>query len=260
MVWENIYLRAQRDNFEEALQNAKNFSVGLEIQTFTLPESYHCNVNKRLDKYITALRGFDAPISFHAPFIDINIVSLDETIAAYSHKVFEFAIDAAQRLGADKIIIHTGFNPQIAYEPYLTSFPQVYAEGLEFFADKATRKGIAIHIENIFESTPQNNISIVEAMASSEVKLCLDVGHALLFTEIDLVEWLTLMGERLRYVHLHENDGVYDLHTPALGENADVTALMQTMAKMDLPPAICLEIVDEPDVIEKAIEYVRSFE
>lgn len=97
---------------------------------------------------------------------------------------------------------------------------------LRFLAAMAIELGITLCIENLYNS--QGNrlvegpccevqkvvkcIDKINADFGAEVLgFCLDVGHAHL-VGIDIYDFITQLGDRLKVFHVHDNDGIKDLH------------------------------------------------
>ena len=87
-------------------------------------------------------------------------------------------------------------------------------------------KGVKICLENIFNRRPgvimDGRLSIVddavrmidilnEEAGGDYFGFCLDVGHAIL-TKKDLKEFIKKLGKRLTILHIHDNNGLDDMH------------------------------------------------
>lgn len=90
----------------------------------------------------------------------------------------------------------------------------------------AKEMGIILCIENLYDGIgghliegPCCNVGkaveridrINEAYHSEVLGFCFDTGHANL-TGLDFEEFLTTLGHRLKVLHIHDNDGISDLH------------------------------------------------
>lgn len=102
-------------------------------------------------------------------------------------------------------------------------------EFLEYIAPKAEEAGIIICLENLYNG---QGTHMIEGPCCDAVKaagridelnerfgkngkevfgFCLDTGHANL-VGIDIEKFIVTMGSRLKVLHIHDNDGVADLH------------------------------------------------
>ena len=47
--------------------------------------------------------------------------------------------------------------------------------------------GVVIHLENVYEQTPEMILTLIEEMSSENLGFCLDMGHMNVFGEVALV-------------------------------------------------------------------------
>ncbi|KHM52419.1 hypothetical protein NZ47_04925, partial [Anaerovibrio lipolyticus] len=122
------------------------------------------------------------------------------------------------------IVIH-GF--KLAY--FLGSEDAEWAETerfIHYLAPMAKELGVTICIENLYDSInghlvegPCCNVDkiteridrINEQYGAEVLGFCFDTGHANL-VGIDFEYFLTKLGYRLKVLHIHDNDGIMDLH------------------------------------------------
>ncbi len=122
------------------------------------------------------------------------------------------------------IVIH-GF--KLSY--FLGSEEAEWAETerfIHYLAPMAKEMGITICIENLYDSInghivegPCCNVGkivqridrINEKYGAEVLGFCFDTGHANLIG-IDFEEFLTRLGHRVKVLHIHDNDGIQDLH------------------------------------------------
>jgi len=97
---------------------------------------------------------------------------------------------------------------------------------LKNLAPVAKKLGITICMENLFSSEAGHLVEgpccnaekaaeridrINEEYGEEVLGFCLDTGHANV-TGIDLEDFIVTLGNRLKVLHIHDNDGVRDLH------------------------------------------------
>lgn len=97
---------------------------------------------------------------------------------------------------------------------------------LRYLAPMAKEMGITLCIENLYYSLENHmvegpccdvqkvikRIDCINAEFGAEVLgFCFDVGHANLIG-LDIYDFITCLGHRLKVLHVHDNDGVRDLH------------------------------------------------
>lgn len=99
-------------------------------------------------------------------------------------------------------------------------------EFIEFLAPLAKQLKITLCIENIYTSIGNHLVEgpccdvrkavrrmeeINQKYEAEVLGFCFDTGHANL-VGIDLEEFLTILGGHLKVLHIHDNDGIKDLH------------------------------------------------
>ena len=163
----------------------------------------------------------DIAYTVHAPFRDINIASLNNTVFEAARIDMMRSMDVAAKIGASLVVVHpgiTGFFPEQHYPEMKRRELSVIREMGDFGANH----GIQVVVENLpkmnvhFEDTwTLDGIIRVHDSWESEVKgVCLDVGHAY-HAGLDVVEAVHRLGTRIKHLHLHDNHGgLIDEHLP----------------------------------------------
>ena len=160
----------------------------------------------------------------HSPFLDY--ISYMKKDAAYGHflEVTRKCIGLAGFMGIPFLVVHPLCTERI------TGKEREWDINIGYFSeliDCAAKAGVVVCIENIFTSDGQKNViegacsdaaecvSYIDAlnkMAGEErFGLCFDFGHAALLKK-DIRDFIETAGNRLKVLHLHDNDGCHDLH------------------------------------------------
>ncbi|MBP5200711.1 MAG: sugar phosphate isomerase/epimerase, partial [Schwartzia sp.] len=97
---------------------------------------------------------------------------------------------------------------------------------LEYLAPMAKEKGITVCIENLYDGIADHLIEgpccdvrkcaeridrMNEKYCAEILGFCFDTGHANVIG-LDFERFITTLGRRLKVLHIHDNDGVRDLH------------------------------------------------
>ncbi|MCK4235992.1 MAG: TIM barrel protein, partial [Candidatus Krumholzibacteria bacterium] len=90
----------------------------------------------------------------HGPFFGLDIASLDRNISRYTAECLEIGIEVTAALGAEVMVIHTGFIPFFSrggrrhwFRNWSRMMPQVVEKAQEF--------GVTIALENTWEDRPE---------------------------------------------------------------------------------------------------------
>jgi sugar phosphate isomerase/epimerase len=169
---------------------------------------------------------------------------------------FESAYNLAVEIGAQHLILHAGFIPK--------TYPRnVWIDNsLEFWKSFLTNKkdSIEIHLENVYEDDASMIIELLdkinEAMKNKVVSSCLDIGHINANSSKTHKEWITALGHRIKYVHLHNNGGIFDDHWGLWKGTINVKEVLDLLAEHS-PESVWMIEARQPD-IEKSLDWLKE--
>lgn len=199
-------------------------------------ELYQNKVNKFFDRSIAELEEYFAPhkraareagiifYQMHMPY-PIYIPSAKTSVNGYLwNEVAPKSMQLCDFLDCKYIVIH-GFK----MAKYLGSEEAEWEQSerfIDFISPMAKEMGLTVCIENLYDSVgghmlegPCCNVRkaaeridrINDKYGAEVLGFCFDTGHANL-VGIDFEDFLTILGNRLKVLHIHDNDGVQDLH------------------------------------------------
>lgn len=203
MKLEQLYL----STIASDIRIARQYGIGVEIAEYCTA----CNMDEYLgetDASVQAeLEGVFKRI-FHAPFNELFPCAIDPKARELAQSRFLQAMQLAKQYGATKMVVHGGYNPWMY-------FPSWYTEQSILFWRNFLRKtpGIEIVLENVMEKTPELLLDIIKQVDSPYLRMCLDIGHANVYSEVSAVEWLTACAPYISHFHIHNNDGTWDTHS-----------------------------------------------
>lgn len=212
---------------------------------------------KTMDELREAINkvGFKIPLS-HAPFFNVfNLQGRDLTAwNALTHT----SIEAAAYLGAPWIVLH----PQHVWIEDLKLTKTQVKESLEFlkpFVETARRAGIGIAVENLWCTEVAVLIEIVDTLGEG-VGVCLDVGHTNIKngdksqSQKDSIEQL---GKRIKVLHLHDNIGNNDSHSPPTLGTVNWKEMMSALNSIQFTGAFNLEVTARNLPASLRIDYAK---
>ena len=211
--------------------------LGVEIQDFTEPNLSFGEQEEIAGRYRRLFEGFKGIKSLHGPFLDLKPASPDPLIRAVSYERYRRALQIAAALETDFIIFHSQINPFLN-EPALRDRNNRQAGAFwERILEETEYRG-TILIENIFEKDADLLKRYLRTVNRPNMKANLDLGH-LKARGAGLEEWLGELKDDLVYMHIHSNDGRYDLHRrPTTQEIAHLYSLLD---RYRLNPVLALE-------------------
>jgi sugar phosphate isomerase/epimerase len=194
------------------------------------------------DKTVEAMikwREDGRELTFHAPFVDLSPGGFDPRVLEVTRLRFSQVMELAHRVGPRRIVFHPGYDKwRFAYheELWLSNSMKIWSEVLE----AAETAGTRVCLENVFDNRP-DHLGALRDRLGDELGFCLDTGHLLLFSEVELTQWLDVFGSGLIELHLHDNDGTQDQHMPVGEGGFDFKALCCQVEARGLDPVVVLE-------------------
>lgn len=197
---------------------------------------YLSELNTFFDQSVSELRQFFAPHKQGAATAGIVINQLHMPYPLYvpraKQKINDYlwnqvapkSMEVCHYLNCPYIVIH-GFK----LVNFLGSEElewQETAKLIDSIAPMAKEMGITICIENLYDSIGGHLVegpccdvhkaveridSINEKYHAEVLGFCFDTGHANL-VGLDFEKFITTLGHRLKVLHIHDNDGIRDLH------------------------------------------------
>ena len=128
----------------------------------------------------------------------------------------EKGIYACSILGCKYFVIHPIMPFGTGAEPDSKMFYKLNYEFFKSLIPAAEKHGVVICVENMpFKAhsiaRPNEIADFVKALDSDYIAMCLDTGHAAVLG-FDVGESVKIMKDKLVTLHVHDNDGVNDLH------------------------------------------------
>lgn len=119
--------------------------------------------------------------------------------------------------------------------------------------EAAKKAGVGIAIENIFDSGNRRHycgvveelIDLVDAFGDpSAVGICWDFGHGNIMYPKSQAGCLQAIGERLKMVHVHDNNGHTDQHLPPFFGNVNWQEVVLTLRAIGYDGTFSFEVVN----------------
>ena len=170
--------------------------------------------------------------NIHTSFEKINDFWLDNLSGEELTSYFLQCVDDCHDYEIPTMIIHltSGENPPPANK--------LCVNRLRKILERAERKCVNVAVENMRKSEYLEYV--FERIDSDRLVFCFDSGHQNAYSQsIDL---LSLYGNRLAALHLHDNDGKEDQHRMPFDGGIDWNALMKKLTDIDYAGPTALEV------------------
>ncbi|MBR5316124.1 MAG: sugar phosphate isomerase/epimerase [Firmicutes bacterium] len=221
---DKIYLATFSEN---AVEVAKKYGVKLEINDICIsdmldPEKRE-NLLATIRKELEDCGSEEAII--HGPFTEIIPSAIDHRAVDFGLSRLEEAYEVAEALGIKRMVVHTGYIPQMYYKNW--HLEHSIAFWSRFMEDKPA--DFQIFIENVFDDEPAMQKDLIDGLNDPRIRACLDVGHAHVMTmaEYDVYQWIEILGHRIGHFHLHNNDSSFDTHQDLTDGTLDMVKVLE---------------------------------
>lgn len=187
---------------EEMKELVEELQVGVESIEFSISENLD-HLSEYIKTYRKRLQFIGTrELTLHGPFLDLNPVAYDSRVRRVTMERFIQCYEAAQELGAKKIVYHTCYHPGIYF---LIGWAERMEEFFhEFLAD---RKDISIVLENVFDREWEPILEVKQRLPEPNFSLCLDIGHAHCMSPHPVEEWAQKLAGEITHLHVHDNHG-----------------------------------------------------
>jgi sugar phosphate isomerase/epimerase len=179
--------------------------------------------------------------TLHGPFRDLSPGGADPKVRMVTRERFSQTLDLAEIFAPSCVLLHSGYDSWrfFGHESlWLENSVETWAPIVE----RAKRIGVTIAVENVFEKTPSNILSLLERIRSPHFRHCLDVGHHNAFAETPMDQWIEEMAPYLAEVHLHDNRGKTDDHLAIGAGTVDFPLVFRLLRQyLKTEPIFCLE-------------------
>ncbi len=249
-------------NLIEALLEAARYEVDHIEIVAEFPHCYPPKIDASQRRQILKIaQEFDIKFGVHAPFVDLNVAHINPNLRASSMPQIEEALKFARDIGAEYAVVHPGEIPRVVRN-YLEIPTEQYRDfierlmitiGNEIPADLKLREcsdfrelfhlysihsilkmkentGFdAVCIENL--SNPYSLCKTAEEHAQhlKYFEGCFDVGHANVAS--NPFEHAKAVKKRIKCIHIHDNSGQYDEHSPLGKGKINFEAIIEVLGR-----------------------------
>lgn len=202
---------------------------------------------------------FKGSLAIHGPFVGMDFSHIDHLIRGVINRRLDMTFDVALKLKASRVILHSGYTPEIDLFKLQDSWLE---RSVEFWQGEICRwadAGTGIVLENDTDPSPDLAVQLVKAVDHPNLGLCLDTGHQHLFSGLGAPEWVRRMGKRLVHIHLHDNDRSGDRHWPVGRGTINFEPFYDAVLKQVPEATISLEVEDKMEVKMDGLRQLASY-
>ena len=205
---------------------------------------------------------FQGTLAIHGPFIGMEYGHIDYLIQEVVHRRMDMTFNAAVELKASRVVLHSGYKLENNLFKLEDSWLKKNIEFWQREIQRWAEAGIEIVLENDIDKSPDLLIRLVKIVDNPFLGLCMDIGHQHVFSELDAVEWVRRMDQRLHHIHLHDNDRTGDNHWSIGRGTIDFEPFYNALIEHVPQATISLEVEDKMELkmgdLRKVAAYFAS--
>lgn len=238
----------------------------IELQDFMTHAALTSELDDRVAAAQAALDGHTGRRGIHGPFEGLDIDNKDPELRPLITNRFLAALDAADRIGAGQMVMHSPYtrwfqNNLLCTEGYAQKKLERIHEVMTPVVRAAAERGITLVIENIQDVDPATRRHMVDSFGSDAIALSIDTGHAHLARRMSgappVDYFVRDAGAQLAHVHIQDLDGHADRHwAPGEGE-IEWPAVFRALGDCPSAPHLVLELRNKAD-IPKGFAYLQG--
>ena len=196
-------LLSDRGKVKETSILCDKYNVGIDAGSFrdyNISKHNPNTINEILSSYENT-----AIYSIHGTIADLIFES---SIIKRTKKRFEAIYGFSEKLNCKNIVFHNGYVPGASKPEKWIKDAKVFWD--EYLKNKDTET--IFYLENFLETSPYIIINLIEEVNKNNLKMCFDIGHANIYSKIEIMKWIEIAYKNIGFVHLHNNDGRTDSH------------------------------------------------
>lgn len=236
---------------EKPLEETLEFIENLGIEYVELVHQFPC---ENIDS--DTLESYNLKYTIHAPFMDVNIASLQDKSRLNSIQQIKDSIDFANEIDAEAVVVHPGLATFLAKKYFLDRVYEFANESIEEIGKYSRDLGVLTTVENMpdFDAMIYQNMhDLDELLVSLDMTMTLDIGHAY-HSGYSAEE---MYFDSIKHIHAHDNFGDDDSHL-ALGEGSiQLNTIINTLEDNNFDGIYIIEVNDY-DSIKKSYEYMKK--
>ena len=265
-IWSSYYMELKiEDAIKRFVDNGIYCTELSDEHGFELL-SRNDDVLETAKNFANLLKEYNFEISQGHLWLKIKICADDAAL----EKLFRW-IDMYEEIGIKNMVLHcdnlseTNLSREEKIEKNI--------EKLQILAEYINNKEIKVCLENLRPHSPEETelvdrsaddlLYIIERIGSSKFGICLDTGH-LNLTDKNQREFILKAGDKLKALHITDNDGNTDQHLmPFNRGTVDFPEIIKALKEIKYNGIFNLEIPGEKSIPlelrDAKIEYIKAF-
>jgi sugar phosphate isomerase/epimerase len=257
---------------EESIKHLLKFNIKCIEIVCDLPHKTPYEFDEKLISNIKdLLKSRNIDVSIHAPIFDVNIASHYEDVAKHSVAQIKRSIAIAHDLDSKIVTVHPSLpSHRFFTEKVINKLYTRLLASIKECAEYAEEYGVFLCLEN----TPEIEVNgiwreIFMQHINEMLQITFDVGHAYISEslltaqhvfprQIEKIVALRMIDLKdfIKHIHVHDNDGINDLHLPPTYGRIDFTEIFKAIKEIGYREQIIIEMTD-PRYIEPSDPFIN---
>lgn len=222
---------------------ARRYGLGLEIAEYCTAGNLDSHFSETHAMVCEKIREIPN-LLFHGPFNELFPCAIDPKARELAVYRYRQAIHLAKAYGVRKMVIHGGYQPRMYYPIWYVEQSILFWK--DFFKEDPE---VEIVLENVLEEEPGMLLDIVRGVDDPRLRLCLDVGHVNVYSDVPVMAWLETWAPWISHFHIHNNDGSWDTHNALYQGSLPIKELLDRAEDLCPEATFTLELMEaEPSV------------
>ncbi len=265
-IWSSYYMELKIEDAIKRFVDNGIYCIELSDEHGFELLSRNDDVLETAKNFANFLKEYNFEISQGHLWLKIKICADDTAL----EKLFRW-IDMYEEIGIKNMVLHcdnlseTNLSREEKIEKNI--------EKLQILAEYIKNKEITVCLENLRPHSPEETelvdrsaddlLYIIERIGSSKFGICLDTGH-LNLTDKNQREFILKAGDKLKALHIADNDGNTDQHLmPFNRGTVDFPEIIKALKEIKYNGIFNLEIPGERciplELRDAKIEYIKAF-
>ena len=190
--------------------------------------------------------------SVHGAFMGIDPACGDGQLRVLSRKRCLESCRLAGELGARNVVFHSSCGSFLR-GPYMDSWASQCAAWYEELAETCD---LNIWIENSQDVDAGPIRELMKGISDPRIGVCLDLGHVN-YSRMPMAQWFEELGAWIGYLHLSDNNGLFDDHLPLGDGSVDWEAADSFRRSLQRSVTMTLE-VGGTEGVRKSVQYLKE--
>lgn len=250
-----ILIQPTITNFDKYAEYAKTNGFYFEIIDFAFPKILDEQKDEIIESYKSKIKAGESKImSMHGAFWDLYLNSPDQKIKNVAERRIIDNLKTADELGIEYVVFHTNIFPMMGNPAYYDNW--VSAQ-VNFWKKHLSKYNATVLLENMWDKTPELINKVLNEVNSENIKVCFDIGHYNVFSTVGMEDWFKVLGNKIVYIHINDNNEDKDSELPPGAGNIDWKMVDKLIKKYCDDLIFVLELKDL-EYINQGVKYLKE--